>query len=65
MSGILAQWPTQPTTPVDALRHTIDVYADEPDHGMAVVATNGVYGRSVRTGLTWGDLRALAAQLPA
>jgi hypothetical protein len=58
-----AIWPEAPTTPADALRHTLAICSDHPDDDMAVTATSGVYGSGVRTGLTWGDLRALAALL--
>jgi len=54
--------PTPPTTPVDALLHTIAL-SGQNDDDFAVIATSNVYGHGVRTGLTWGDLRALAAQL--
>jgi hypothetical protein len=57
----LALWPDAPTTPLDALRHTIAIGHDIADADMAVMVTSGVYGPGVRTGLTWGDLRALAS----
>lgn len=59
----LALWPDAPTTPTEALRHTLAICADLPDGDMAAMATSGIYGPGTRTGLTWGDLRALAAQL--
>ena len=45
------------------LVHTMDVHAEMPDSAWAVTATNGIYGPGVRTGLTWGDLRALHRML--
>lgn len=59
----LAIWPTEPTTPIDALRHTLAIYAESPDDDQAITATSNIYGPLVRTGLTFGDLRALAALL--
>jgi hypothetical protein len=52
-----------PATTQDALAHVLAVYADEPDNRLMVEATSGIYGDGVRTGLTMGDLRALAARL--
>lgn len=54
-----------PSTAVEALAHVLTVHADEPDDHLMVTATNGIYGAGVRTGLTMGDLRQIAAQLPA
>ncbi|MGW4974357.1 hypothetical protein ACWEP3_31625 [Streptomyces albidoflavus] len=53
---------TPPTSPREALAHTLAVFADEPDSGMAVVATRNTPTHGAVTGLTWGDLRALAAE---
>ena len=57
------QYGPAPTTPTEALAHVLKVLADEPDDALMVKATDGIYGDGVRTGLTLGDLRALAAQL--
>lgn len=54
---------TNPSSPHEALAHTLATFADKPDSGMAVVATRNVPVRGAVTGLTWGDLRALAADL--
>lgn len=59
----LAIWPEPPTTPVESLLHTVRLYDTEPDEKDAVIATSGIYGPDVRTGLTWGDLRAIAAEV--
>ncbi|MEV5093274.1 hypothetical protein AB0N18_36190, partial [Streptomyces griseoincarnatus] len=53
---------TPPTSPRESLAHTLATFADEPDTGMAVVATRNVPVPGAVTGLTWGDLRALAAE---
>ncbi|WP_405184244.1 hypothetical protein [Streptomyces albidoflavus] len=53
---------TPPTSPRESLAHTLATFADEPDTGMAVVATRNQPVRGAVTGLTWGDLRALAAE---
>lgn len=63
MDAILKTWPKPPTNPTDALLHTLDAYQDSPDTDAVIIATSGMYGRGVRTGLTWGDLRAIAAKL--
>lgn len=47
------------TDPVARLRHTLDMYDEVADDRMAVQATSGHYGGEA-TGLTFGDLRALA-----
>jgi hypothetical protein len=59
----IQQYGDAPATPVQALVHVLAVYADSPDDTLVVQATNGIYGDGVRTGLTMGDLRALAARL--
>jgi hypothetical protein len=58
----IAQFGDAPKTPAEALTHVLAVYADEPDDRLVIEATNGIYGDGVRTGLTMGDLRALAAR---
>jgi len=57
------QYGDAPANEVEALAHILAVYADEPDGRLMVEATNGIYGDGVRTGLTMGDLRALATRL--
>jgi hypothetical protein len=57
------QYGAAPATPEQALAHVLTVLAGEPDDRLMVEATNGIYGDGVRTGLTMGDLRALAARL--
>lgn len=52
-----------PATPAEALAHVLTVYASEPDDRLMVQATSNIYGDGVVTGLTMGDLRALAARL--
>jgi hypothetical protein len=59
------QYGPAPTTPAEALAHVLTVLADQPDDALVVKATDGIYGDGVHTGLTLGDLRALAAQLDA
>jgi hypothetical protein len=61
----IAQYGDAPATPAEALAHVLAVWAGEPDNRLMIEATNGIYGDGVRTGLTLGDLRALAAQLGA
>jgi len=59
----IAQYGDAPATPDEALAHVLTVYAGEPDTRLMVEATNGIYGQGARTGLTLGDLRALAAEI--
>lgn len=49
------------TTPLEHLRHTVAAFHKQPDDEMPIMATMGVYPE--RTGLTWGDLRALLAMI--
>lgn len=52
--------------PVARLRHTLDVYGDDArDDEWVKIATTGIYGQGIKTGLTWGDLRAIAERLGA
>lgn len=52
--------------PVARLRHVLDVFGDDAeDDRWVLTATHGVYGKNERTGLTFGDLRALAERLGA
>jgi len=44
------------------VRHVLTVYEDQSDDRELVTATRGVYGRHAWTGLTWGNLRDLAAR---
>lgn len=53
-----------PTTPAEALAHVLAIYADDADDREVINATSNIYGPGVRTGLTMGDLRALAKLLP-
>jgi hypothetical protein len=59
----MEQYGDAPATAAEALAHVLKVYIDEPDSRLLVEATNGIYGDGVRTGLTIGDLRELAARL--
>lgn len=66
-------WPHPPDHVLARLRHTLDVFDSElldsrpPDEDMVLTATSGMYqderGLNVKTGLTWGDLRAIRAYL--
>ncbi len=64
------RYPDPGTTPIEHLRHTVAVFADQPDDAVAVRATASIYppdetiGTGMRrgeTGLTHGDLRAILA----
>lgn len=51
-------------TAAEALAQVLEVYADAPDDRLMIEATSGIHGAGVRTGLTMGDLRALADRRP-
>lgn len=53
----------EPVSAYDRLTHTVQAFEGTPDSEFAIVATSGVYGQGVKTGLTWGDLRALVTAL--
>ena len=59
----MEQYGDAPANAAEALADVLAVFADEPDDRLMIEATNGIYGQGVRTGLTMGDLRALAANL--
>jgi hypothetical protein len=42
------------------LEHTLQVYGDDADDRMVLMATGNVYGDGIRTGLTLRDLRLIA-----
>lgn len=52
-------WPEPPKTPLEALRHVLDVYRGEDDTAYAIRATTDRYNAAPETGLTYGDLKAL------
>ncbi|WP_428956208.1 hypothetical protein [Streptomyces sp. cg35] len=60
---VMDQYGDAPANTAEALAHVLKVYADEPDDRLMVEATNGIYDDGVRTGLTMGDLREIAARL--
>lgn len=45
--------------PVARLRHVVEVFTGTDPTDLAVMATSNVYGRGVKTGLTFGDLAEL------
>lgn len=53
----------QPTTPDAALAHVLCAFAQQPDDAMVITVTDSIYGDGVRTGLTFGDLRAIQLRL--
>jgi hypothetical protein len=59
----MEQYGDEPSDALEALAHVLKVYADEPDGRLMVEVTSGIYGNGVRTGLTMGDLREIAAKL--
>ena len=59
----IAQHPHPGDDPVTCLAHVLDLFAESPDDEFVVIATSSIYGDGEKTGLTWADLRALAARL--
>lgn len=62
--------PPTDDSPVARLAHTVAVYDSDQggrpaDDKWVITATSNHYARGVTTGLTWGDLRALLADLTA
>lgn len=45
--------------PLGHVAHTLSAFPNAADDEYVVMATSGVYGDDVRTGMTWGDLRAV------
>lgn len=62
---VRAQHPHPGDDPIARLRHTLDQYSEVDDDRFAVIATTSIYGPGEKTGLTWGDLRAIAERLGA
>ena len=62
-ADVRAALPEPGTTPIEHLRHVVAAFEICPDEELVKMATYNVYGDGVTTGLTWGDLRALLAQL--
>lgn len=60
---IIRQIGPAPTTPLEALRHILVLYADTPDDQTMIIGTSNIYGPSKKTGLTMGDLRAINDQM--
>lgn len=51
-------------TPADRLLHTIAVFSDDVDDDQyAITATSNYIPGHRRTGVTWGDLKAIAREL--
>lgn len=57
------RYPFPGDDPVERLRHTVAMFADQPKDAVAILATSGIYGYGVQTGVTWGDLRAIVERL--
>jgi len=61
-----ARYPHPGEDPATRLRHVLDVYdSDVDDDRFAVQATSNAYPDGKPTGLTFGDLRAIARQIGA
>jgi hypothetical protein len=62
----ISRYPHPGTDPVARLRHVLDVYGEDvTDDRMAVQATGSAYQPGEQTGLTFGDLRAIAKLIGA
>lgn len=53
------EYPHPGDDPLARLRHTLSVFAAQPASEWAIVATSNAYPDGGKTGLTWGDLRAI------
>jgi hypothetical protein len=60
---VRAELPEPGDTPISHLRHTVAAFADDSPDDMPIRATSGIYPEHEKTGLTWGDLRALLAMV--
>lgn len=49
----------------DNLAHTLEIFSDDDDDRMVLMATSNVYGPGIKTGLTMGDLRLIARTIGA
>lgn len=63
LDNFAASLPPFTNDPADRLRHTVAAFAGTPDHEWAILATQNAIPGHDQTGLTWGDLRELAARL--
>ncbi|MFJ1700358.1 hypothetical protein ACIOHC_35805 [Streptomyces sp. NPDC088252] len=57
----LADHPTPPSTPLEALAHALAIYASFPDEKVLITCTTCIYPGTPWTGLRLGDLRQLLA----
>lgn len=55
-------WPDPPESLRDRLQHFVDNWPGVPEQTVVVMATSGVYGIGVLTGITMGDIRTLASR---
>lgn len=62
---IIAELGPAPTTPGEALRHVVAAFQHTPDDHLMIQATGNIYGDHIHTGLTMGDLRAIADAIEA
>lgn len=56
----IAHHPHPGSDPWARLGHVLALFPDQPDDEIAILATSNVYSPDERTGLTYGDLRAIA-----
>jgi hypothetical protein len=64
VDDFIARNPHPGNDPVTRLRHTLDAYPNADDDRLAIQATTGMYPQG-DTGLTFGDLRAIARMIGA
>jgi hypothetical protein len=65
MNDFNCEHPHPGTDPVARLRHVLDLYPNRPDDDFVFEATYNQYSAGETTGLTFGDLRAIARQIGA
>lgn len=66
IKDMIAKYPQPGDSPVERLAHVNAMFADDTDvtpAGWAIQATSNLYGEGVRTGITYGDLRAIEREI--
>lgn len=63
---MINKYPQPGDEPRERLAHVNSMFGDDNDvtpAGWAIQASSNLYGQGVKTGLTWGDLRALEREM--
>lgn len=65
MTDFQREFPHPGDDPKARLRHVLDLHPNRRDDDFVIEATSNQYGDGLRTGLTFGDLRAIADMIGA